>query len=431
MPHPPILVPQVGRGRELEAEKTLWGIKRLGMLLPYFKDETAIIMSPHFTYLPGHLIVGSLDMYSGDLSKFSAPEVSNQYVGNSLFAQDLLGFMAGADIPAKIDSKTRLLDHGTFVPLALLEGYGRRPAKIVPLNPVGLSPAQSYDLGRRLRDELDSNKADFGILFSGDLSHRLSPDAPCGFSPFGNVFDNMVIEALSSGDPSALLRLGEEQLYEAGQCGLNSVLAFIGMAQQPLRVLSYEGPFGVGYAVAVLRPKDIHHYVDFARLVLMDLLDNRLPDIPILVRSAGGGKEVWDQRSGCFVSLYTLNGQLRGCIGTIEPTRPSIALEIANNAAAAAFEDPRFSPVKPEELPNLKISVDVLSPLEDASIEDLNPKVYGVVVRAGRRRGVLLPDINGVDTVQDQLSIAKRKAGIGDHEEVKIQRFTVRRYKEP
>ncbi|MCX7828311.1 MAG: AmmeMemoRadiSam system protein A [Thermanaerothrix sp.] len=430
MPHPPVLVPQVGMGRELDAEETLRGVRRLCMFLPDFKDEISLVMSPHFTYFPGRLTIGGSDIYNGNLASFSAPEVCSQYQGDPHFIRELFQPIDGI-IPMMIDTTTKELDHGTFVPLVLLQGGGKRPSKVIPLNPVGLTRFQAHDLGKRLRDGIEAAGGHVGILFSGDLSHRLSPHGPYGFSPWGRVFDDMVIEALSQGDPSDLLKLEEEQVQEAGQCGLNIVLAFIGLTQQPLRVLSYEGPFGVGYAVAVMRPRCIHPYVDFARLVLMDLLDNRQPDISSIIRAAGGDGNLWEARGGCFVSLYTSDGHLRGCMGTIEPTSPSISMEIARNAAAAAFEDPRFMPVILDELPRLKISVDVLSPLEDASTEDLNPKVYGVVVSTGRRRGVLLPDLNGVNTVRDQLDIARMKAGIGGHEEIKIQRFTVHRYKEP
>lgn len=134
-------------------------------------------------------------------------------------------------------------------------------------------------------------------------------------------------------------------------------------------------------------------------------------------------------KAGAFVSLKKA-GDLRGCIGTIEPVHDNLALEIISNAIAASTRDPRFPPVSPDELAALDISVDVLSPPEPAAgPEALDPKRYGVIVRAGRRRGLLLPDIEGVDTVAEQIAICRRKAGIGPDEEVALQRFTVERHK--
>ena len=136
-------------------------------------------------------------------------------------------------------------------------------------------------------------------------------------------------------------------------------------------------------------------------------------------------------RAGCFVSLHDSAGELRGCIGTIEPRRDDLSEEIVENAIAAGTRDPRFMPVEPGELAGLRVEVSVMQPLEriDGAI-DLDVKRYGVVVEAGSRRGVLLPDLEGVDTVDRQLAIVKRKARIGAHEPIKLWRFEVEKYDE-
>ncbi|MGQ9493188.1 MAG: AmmeMemoRadiSam system protein A [Anaerolineae bacterium] len=134
------------------------------------------------------------------------------------------------------------------------------------------------------------------------------------------------------------------------------------------------------------------------------------------------------QRAGVFVSLHK-RGALRGCIGTIEPRSPSVAQEIIQNAISAATRDPRFPPVQASELADLEISVDILSPPEPVdSIANLDPKRYGVIVQSGWRRGLLLPDLEGVDTAEYQVEIARRKAGIASHERVQLYRFEVKRY---
>lgn len=134
------------------------------------------------------------------------------------------------------------------------------------------------------------------------------------------------------------------------------------------------------------------------------------------------------ERAGVFVSLHK-HGELRGCIGTLEPTQPNTAQEIIRNAISSATQDPRFPPVQPNELGDLEISVDVLSPPEPVqSLADLDPKRYGVIVECGWRRGLLLPDLEGVDTVEYQVEIARRKAGIGRNEPVQLYRFSVRRF---
>ncbi|MCS7201559.1 MAG: AmmeMemoRadiSam system protein A [Dictyoglomus sp.] len=137
------------------------------------------------------------------------------------------------------------------------------------------------------------------------------------------------------------------------------------------------------------------------------------------------------KRAGSFVSIHTKNGKLRGCIGTILPTSENLAQEIIQNAINSAFRDPRFPPVTLEELDDLEFSVDILSPLEEVkSLDELDPKKFGIVVEKGWRRGVLLPDLEGVNTVKKQLEIALAKAGIDPSEDYKIYKFTVIRYKE-
>lgn len=133
-------------------------------------------------------------------------------------------------------------------------------------------------------------------------------------------------------------------------------------------------------------------------------------------------------QAGVFVSLKK-DGELRGCIGTFVPTRESIAAEIIANAISAGTEDPRFWPVTIDELPDLAVSVDILSaPERVESLTVLDPKQYGIIVKRGCRSGLLLPDLNGVDTVEEQISIAMNKAGIDPHEEIELYRFSVTRH---
>ncbi len=138
----------------------------------------------------------------------------------------------------------------------------------------------------------------------------------------------------------------------------------------------------------------------------------------------------YETRAGVFVSLKK-SGQLRGCIGTFEPVRDNLAEEIAANAVSAAVRDPRFPPVTREELPELDLSVDILGRIEKVdSEEELNPKEYGIMVCKGPRTGLLLPDLEGVDTVEQQVDVVCRKAGIAPGEKPELYRFKVTRYPE-
>ena len=138
---------------------------------------------------------------------------------------------------------------------------------------------------------------------------------------------------------------------------------------------------------------------------------------------------LYECRAACFVTLKK-QGLLRGCIGTLEPAEPSLGREIARNSQSSAMRDPRFPPVSPDELDALTCSVDVLSPSEPCTTDDLDPRVYGVIVEAGVRRGVLLPALEGIDTVAAQLEIALQKAGIAPGRPYDVRRFLVTRYRQ-
>lgn len=167
-------------------------------------------------------------------------------------------------------------------------------------------------------------------------------------------------------------------------------------------------------------------YVALAR----SAVEARVRDGRILPVPEDVPEEMLNRRAGAFVTIYR-NGRLRGCIGTIHPTRASLAEEIISNAIASSTQDPRFPAVSPPELMDLEISVDVLGDPEPiTSLDELDPVRYGVIVSCGYRRGLLLPNLEGVDTAKEQVDIARRKAGIDRHENYTLERFEVIRHKD-
>ena len=173
-----------------------------------------------------------------------------------------------------------------------------------------------------------------------------------------------------------------------------------------------------------MKKKEKSTYVKLAR----ETIENYIKQGKIITPPLGLPEEMINQKAGVFVSLKK-NGNLRGCIGTFMPTQENIAQEIIKNAISAAVDDPRFSPVTASEVEDLSISVDVLSaPEEVKDVSQLDPKKYGVIVSSGYKKGLLLPDLEGVDTAEYQIDIAKRKAGIYPDEKVKLYRFEVKRY---
>ena len=224
--------------------------------------------------------------------------------------------------------------------------------------------------------------------------------------------------------------------------------AFDGLAVKAERLV-HQDVTGVGYGICTFfpdGPDDSRHFLKARLEDLEQEITDRHANSDEYVRLAYASVEAYvgerrtipvpdglpveltERRAGAFVSIHE-HGALRGCIGTIGPTRASLAEEIIANAVSACSRDPRFSPVRPDELPWLEISVDVLGEPEDIDSKDmLDVKRYGVIVTSGRKRGLLLPDLDGVDTVDQQIDIARQKAGIHRFEKYSLQRFEVIRH---
>ena len=256
-PHPPILDPQVGQGREREAAATLHGMNMLRQHLENIMAQQGVpdvllVLSPHHPYAPGKLFCNTAPTMHGSLAPFGAPGAALKLKTASVHLATLQHHLQEAGIPlskGKMEDITQ--DHGTLVPLLQLAPcfpHGTLPPVILA-GPVGLSYAQALQLGQALATLQAPDN--WGLIASGDLSHALTPNAPAGFSPCGETLDNAMVQALATGNPQPLLELPERTVQQAGECGLRSALAMLGLAGGPTKVLSYEGPFGVGYATAV------------------------------------------------------------------------------------------------------------------------------------------------------------------------------------
>ncbi|NLC11279.1 MAG: AmmeMemoRadiSam system protein A, partial [Firmicutes bacterium] len=240
-------------------------------------------------------------------------------------------------------------------------------------------------------------------------------------------FDRELIGAISRGKVEDILNFDPSMVENAGECGLRSILILLGAVTEEgfkPTVYSYEGPFGVGYMVASYLRKEDNPYIDLAKKALEAKVLGTGLKMPSPLPPELTGK------AGVFVSIKK-RGQLRGCIGTIEPTKENLAQEIIDNAVSAGLRDPRFPAVEPHELDELTYSVDIMGKPEAVEkLEDLDAKKYGVIVQSGHKRGLLLPDLEGVDTPEQQIAIACQKAGIGSGEKYQLFRFTVTRYQQ-
>lgn len=480
VPHPPLAVPEVGRGEESNIADTLAGYREVARRIEAIAPEAVLIVSPHSAYFSDWIYFGAGSGATGSLSQFSAPQVSISLDYDEEFRRELEACAKGEGLSAGCVSKhAQELDHGMLVPLYYLEQcYPAENYRAVSIGGSGLPRKDLLAFGRCMARCAESLGRKAVLLVSGDLSHKLKADGPYGFDPAGPRFDEAFGRVVESGDPLGFVDLDRAMCEDAAECGLSGFVMLAGAVAEAEResgrafsseLLSLEGPFGVGYGVAAYERADVIGAADERAeaaercndaacstcgadtteaaecndanaepVVASDpLVSLARETIERYVRTRAV-PEVSDlpddlpARAGCFVSIHVAStGELRGCIGTIEPVRRSLAEEVIENAVSAATRDPRFPAIAPSELDDLSISVDVLFPPEPAVMEDLDPKRYGVIVTQGFKRGLLLPDLEGVDAVEEQLRIACMKAGIDwrdGFDSIDIERFEVVRH---
>lgn len=452
-PHPPVLLPEVGGGREREIAATDRAMRTAAETVAAWQPDVIIVSSPHTILYRDYFHIAPGDGAVGDMGRFGAPEVRIQASYDTLLREEIIRRAEAEGLHAgTLGQRDPELDHGVLIPLYYLRKAGVR-CPIVRMGLSGFSPLDHYRLGKCVQDAVNALGRRAVFLASGDLSHKLKADGPYGYAPEGPQFDDAVTHTMASGDFLEFLTIDPALCERAAECGLRSFQvmagALDGLAVEP-QLLSHEGTFGVGYAIAlfpVTGRNDSHCYEKDYLLAKSDRLATRKANEDPWVKLARCSLETYvktgqrltslpedlpaemtTQQAGAFVSLHK-NGQLRGCIGTIAPTCDNLAWEIVQNAVSACSRDPRFSPVRPDELDELEYSVDVLGAPEPVdSPAALDPKTYGVIVSCSGRRGLLLPDLDGVDSVEAQLSIALQKGGIRENEPYKIERFKVVRH---
>ena len=453
VPHPPLIVPEIGHGEERKIQATIDAYHRAAQKIAKWKPDTVVVISPHSVMYADYFHISPGNGAKGSFARFRAPQVKFQADYDTEFVQMLCQEAEARDIPAgTLGERDKSLDHGTMVPLYFLDQYDT-DYKLVRIGLSGLPLTKHYELGQCIKKAAEFLERNTVVIGSGDLSHKLKEDGPYGFQKEGPEYDDRIMDVMGRAAFGELFDFSENFCEKAAECGHRSFTimagAFDGLAVKTEK-LSHEGTFGVGYGVCIYevsgRDADRYFLEEYRQREEEKARKRKNAEDPFvrLARKAietyvrtgekisvpeGLPEEMYSRRAGVFVSLKK-DGRLRGCIGTIAPVRGSIAEEIIENAISAAAKDPRFHAVEPEELERLVYSVDVLGDAEKiSSPEELDVKRYGVIVSRGYRRGLLLPDLEGVDTTEDQIEIARQKAGIPeDAEDITLERFEVVRH---
>lgn len=452
VPHPPMIVPAVGQGSEQQIIRTTRAYERVAEEIAALEPELIIVTSPHTVMYADYFHVSPGEGAKGSFRQFRAPELSFSERYDTELADRLCALAEAEGLPAgTLGERDPALDHGTLVPLWFIR---RKYAggKLLRVGLSGLPLTEHYRLGQLLARAAEELGRRAVLVASGDLSHKLQSFGPYGFAAEGPEYDRRIMELCGRAAFGELFDFDEAFCEKAAECGHRSFVILAG-AFDGLRVratvLSHEDVTGVGYGICTFYPEEAdpsRRFLEAYREKIRRACRERAEKSDPWVRLARAAVEAWvlrrerlsvpkglpeemlTRRAGTFVSLHRF-GRLRGCIGTIAAATDSVAEEILQNAVSACARDPRFPPVAPEELRELEISVDVLGDAEPVrSPEELDVKRYGVIVSRGRRRGLLLPNLEGVDSVDDQIRIARQKGGIGEDEPFRLERFEVERH---
>jgi len=346
-------------------------------------------------------------------------------LGNVEIDSDLAEKVLGNSSYLEADAEAHLREHSIEVQLPFLQHF-KKDVRIVPIVLSHASGSVYKEIGLEIAEVLGGLGRDVAILASSDMTHY-EPEVQAKRK------DHSAIEAILELDEDELLeRIAEQNIT---MCGYGPVVALISAAKameaRRAELVRYQtsgeasGDYSsvVGYAGLIIPKQAMSPLVRLAH----EAIDAYVKEGRIMQAPAALTPEMKEE-AGVFVSLHK-GGELRGCIGTFEPSRRNVAEEIIINGISAATRDPRFEPVREDEIKDLDISVDVLTPPEPIeSKEQLNPKKYGAIVQRGARRGLLLPDLEGVDTAEQQIDICRLKADIMPGEKVRLYRFEVRRY---
>ena len=453
VPHPPMIVPAVGRGSEQQIQKTIDAYEQVADEIAALAPETIIITSPHAVMYADYFHISPGRGARGDFGRFRAAQVRFDEAYDRELVSELASIASEQGFPAGVmGERDKQLDHGTMVPLYFVRNK-YKGAKIVRIGLSGLPLSEHYRLGQIIREAVDRTGRRVVLIASGDLSHKLQDYGPYGFAEEGPQYDARIMDVCGRAAFGELFDFDETFCDRAAECGHRSFVimagAFDGLAVKATQ-LSHEDVTGVGYGICTFYPgeKDesrhfLQQYLEGASRRLAEKRAQEDPYVQLARKSVeyyilhhrkmempeNLPEELLTRQAGAFVSIHE-HGKLRGCIGTISPVRDCVAREIIDNAVSASTRDPRFDPIRADELKWLEISVDVLGEAEPiSSAAELDVKRYGVIVSKGRKRGLLLPDLDGVDTVEEQISIAKSKAGIAAWDNnVELQRFEVVRH---
>lgn len=453
VPHPPIILPNIGKGEEKKIADIAKAYETAARTIVDQHPDTVVIISPHAPSYYDYIQISSGPKARGSMAQFRDFQDTFEIEYDTALVKEIEALCQEEGIPAgTLGRQDGSLDHGTMVPLYFLKDLPAH-TRFVRVSVGGPDSLMHYKLGETIAKAAANLGRRIAVVGSGDLSHCQKAGSSYGYRPCGPAYDAKIMDIMSHAQFDRLLDLSEKEASEAMVCGQKPFAMMAGILDGmdvDAANLGHSAEFGVGYGVVTFenpRKDASRHFYEGAAVKAQQALEERkagedayvqlarkaveavVEDGILLPVPEGLDDTLLHDRAGTFVSIHK-DGQLRGCIGTTASTCRNIAEEIIHNAVSASTRDPRFPAIQPWELADLEISVDVLQPAQHIdSLDQLDVKKYGVIVSKNGKRGLLLPGLEGVDSVEEQVRIAKQKAGLDpDEKGCQLYRFEVVRH---
>ncbi|MFA5467144.1 MAG: AmmeMemoRadiSam system protein B, partial [Candidatus Izemoplasmatales bacterium] len=252
LPHPPLIIPEIGRGEERKIRNTIAAYMEVSRRIALLDPDVIVISTPHSVMYQNYIHISPGTKAGGDFGRFGCPDVGFMVDYDSELASLLSAKAIASEIAAGMEGeREKSLDHGVMVPLFFIK-KNLQDFKLVRISLSGLSLLDHYRLGRLVQEATEELNRKVVFIGSGDLSHKLKINGPYGFAPEGPAFDKLITDILESGDFDRLLSIDQQLSEKAAECGLRSFAMMAGALDGKdieKELLSYEGPFGVGYAV--------------------------------------------------------------------------------------------------------------------------------------------------------------------------------------
>ena len=455
LPHSQILIPEIGQGKEEKASSTIAAMKTVAKRIASDEPDTIIIITSHSNAYVDYFHISPEATASGDFSAYGVdgPSFSISYdtelvskITDVCTRNNISGGTEGNDEPS--------LDHGTTVPLYYIQPELKKDCKFVRVSTSGFSLYKHYLFGKCIQEACNELNRRVVVIASGDSSHRLKEDGPLGYSKDAATFDSVLATAFDKANFLGFFAFTPQEIENAVECILRSSVIMAGTLNGKNTendFLCHESPYGIGMCVCcykVTNPdsNDISDVREFDKILVEKIKEglesNEITDSYVKLAKKAvetfvlKGRtittdeikdeidaDMLENKRGVFVTIKI--GKLtRGCMGTFTSTTPNVAEEIIFNAVQACTNDPRFIPIELEELDSLSYNVDILGDFEHiTNLNQINPRKHGMFVSYGQKTGIILPNIEDVNTSEQQLKIVLERSGISSSDKYNMYRF--------